>query len=115
MPIAELYSGTEAAIGTTEWSCTTDTAGPDVDTNDGVFQAFFDVSDMVLGDVLQIRIYEKARSTDTQYIAYETILRDVQTEKIFVTPALILLHGWDFTVKALAGTIAVNWSIRQVS
>jgi hypothetical protein len=114
MAITELYSGTEA-VSTTEWSCTTDTAGPDADTTDGVFQAFFDVSDMVAGDILQIRVYEKARSADTQYVIYEAILRDVQSEKIFVTPSLILMHGWDFTLDALAGTITVNWSIRQVA
>ena len=41
---------------------TTDTSGPDVDTTDGVFQIFLDLSDMVAGDELQIRIYEKVRS-----------------------------------------------------
>jgi hypothetical protein len=114
MPIAALYEGTEA-VGATEHSCTTDTAGPAADTTDGVFQGFFDVSDMVAGDVLQIRVYEKVRAGDTQYIVYEAILRDVQTEKVFVTPSLILLHGWDFTLDALAGTITVLWSIRQVA
>jgi hypothetical protein len=114
MPIAELYNGTEA-VGATEHSCTTDTSGPDADTTDGVFQAFFDVSDMVAGDVLQVRVYEKVRSADTQRIVYEAILRDVQAEPIFVTPALLLMHGWDFTLDALSGTITVNWSTRQVA
>ena len=113
MAISELYAGTEA-VGATEHSCTTDTAGPDADTNDGVFQGFFDVSDMVAGDILQIRVYEKVQSTDTQRICYEACLRDVQAEPIFVTPALVLLHGWDFTLDALAGTITVTWSIRRV-
>jgi hypothetical protein len=114
MAIAELYSGTEA-VSTTEHSMTTDTAGPDADTTDGVFQAFLDVSDMVAADILQIRCYEKVRSGDTQRVVYEAILRDVQAEPIFVTPALVLMHGWDFTLDALAGTITVNWSIRQVA
>jgi hypothetical protein len=114
MAITELYSGTEA-VSTTEWSCTTDTAGPDVDTADGVFQVFLDVSDMINTDILQIRIYEKVRSTDTQRIVYEAILRDAQAEPIWVSPSLILMHGWDVTLDALAGTITVNWSIRQVT
>jgi hypothetical protein len=114
MAISELYSGTEA-VSTTEHSCTTDTAGPDVDTTDGVFQAFFDVSDMVAGDQLQIRVYEKVRSGDTQRVVYEAILTGVQATPIFVTPSLILLHGWDITLDALAGTITVNWSIRSVA
>lgn len=114
MALAELYSGTHA-IDTTEWSLTTDTSGPDADTNDGVFQAFLDVSDMVAGDQLQVRIYEKVRSGDTQRVVYEAILTGAQAQPIWVSPSLVLLHGWDITCDALAGTITVNWSIRQVS
>lgn len=114
MAITELYSGTEA-VGTTEHSCTTDTAGPDADTTDGVFQVFLDVSDMIAGDQLQIRIYEKVRSGDTQRIVYQAIITGAQSEPIWVSPSLILLHGWDVTLDALAGTITVNWSIRQVA
>jgi len=114
MAIAELYSGTEA-VGATEHSCTTDTSGPDADTTDGVFQVFLDVSDMVAGDQLQVRIYEKVRSGDTQRVVYEAILTGAQAQPIWVSPSLVLLHGWDVTLDALAGTITVNWSIRQVS
>lgn len=114
MAITELYSGTEA-VGATEWSLTTDTAGPDADTTDGVFQAFLDVSDMVAGDELQIRVYEKCRSGDTQRIVYQASLVGVQANPIFVTPSLILMHGWDITCDAIAGTITVLWSIRQVA
>jgi len=114
MPIAELYSGTEA-VGATEWSCTTDTSGPDVDTTDGVFQVFLDLSDMIAGDQLQIRVYEKVRSSSTQRIVYQAILTGAQPEPVWVSPSLILMHGWDVTLKALAGTITVDWSIRQVA
>ena len=114
MAISELYSGTEA-VGATEWSITTDTAGPDADTTDGVFQIFLDVSDMVAGDELQIRIYEKVRSADTQRVVWQATLAGVQAQPIFATPSLILLHGWDCTLDAIAGTITVNWSVRQVA
>lgn len=114
MAIAELYNGTEA-VGATEHSITTDTAGPDVDTTDGVFQIWLDVSDMIAGDQLQIRIYEKVRSADTQRICYESILTGAQGQPIWVSPSLILMHGWDCTLDALAGTITVNWSVRQVA
>jgi hypothetical protein len=114
MAIVELYAGTEA-VSTTEHSCTTDTAGPDADTTDGVFQVFIDVSDMIAGDQLQIRIYEKVQSTDTQRVVYQSILTGAQSEPIWVSPSLILMHGWDVTLDALAGTITVNWSIRQVA
>jgi hypothetical protein len=39
MAISEAFSGSET-VSTTEWSLTTDTAGPDVDTTDGIYQAF---------------------------------------------------------------------------
>lgn len=114
MAIVELYTGTEA-ISTTEWSLTTDTAGPDADTTDGIYQVFLDVSDMVAGDELQIRIYEKVRSGDTQRIVYQSTLVGVQAGPIWVSPSLILLHGWDVTLDAISGTITVNWSIRQIA
>lgn len=114
MAIAELYSGTKA-VDTTEWSLTTDTAGPDADTTDGVFQAFLDLNDMIAGDQLQIRVYEKCRSGDTQRVVYEAILTGAQAQPMWVSPSLILLHGWDITADALAGTITVLWSIRQVA
>lgn len=115
MAIAQLYSGTKS-VDSTEWSGTTDTSGPDADTTDGVFQVFLDLSDMIAGDQLQIRIYEKCRSGDTQRIVYESILTGAQAQPIFVTPSLILLHGWDVTFKTLAGTsITVLWSVRQVA
>jgi hypothetical protein len=114
MAISELYSGTEA-VSTTEHSLTTDTAGPDADTTDGVFQVFIDTFDMVAGDQLQIRVYEKVRAADTQRVVYEAILTGAQPTPIWVSPSLILMHGWDVTLDALAGTITVNWSIRSVT
>jgi hypothetical protein len=114
MAISELYSGTEN-VSTTEHSLTTDTAGPDADTTDGVFQVFIDTFDMVAGDQLQIRVYEKVRAADTQRVVYEAILTGAQPTPIWVSPSLILMHGWDVTLDALAGTITVNWSIRSVT
>lgn len=116
MPIAEAFSGTEA-VSTTEWSLTTDTSydTADAQTGDGVYQVFLDVSDMIAGDELQIRIYEKCRAGDTQRIVYQANLVGAQSEPIWVSPSLILMHGWDVTLDAIAGTITVLWSIRQVS
>ena len=116
MAIAELISGTEA-VSTTEWSLATDTSydTADAQTTDGVFQVWLDVSDMIAGDQLQIRIYEKCRSGDTQRVAYEAILTGAQAQPLWVSPSLVLMHGWDATLDALAGTITVLWSIRQVA
>lgn len=116
MAIAELITGTEA-IATTEWSLATDTSydTADAQTTDGVFQVWLDLSDMIAGDQLQIRVYEKVRAGDTQRICYQAILTGAQSEPIWVSPSLILLHGWDVSLDALAGTITVLWSIRQLT
>lgn len=116
MAISEAITGTEA-ISTTEHSLATDTSYDtgDAQTDDGVYQAFLDVSDMIAGDQLQIRIYEKVRSGDTQRIVYQAILSGAQSEPIWVSPSLVLMHGWDITCDALVGTITVNWSIRKVA
>lgn len=116
MAITELITGTEA-VSTTEWSLATDTSydTADAQTTDGVFQVWLDLSDMIAGDQLQIRIYEKVRSGDTQRVAHEAILSGAQSQPIWVSPSLVMLHGWDVTCDALAGTITVLWSIRQVA
>jgi hypothetical protein len=114
MAISEVYAVTET-VGTTEHSFTTDTAGPDSDTTDGVFQGFFDVSTLAAGDQFQFRVYEKVNSGGTQRIVYEAILTGAQAQPIFVTPSLILLHGWDMTWDKLAGTDrSIVGSIRSV-
>ena len=122
MAIAEFTTGTKS-VDTNEWSMAdTSTANGETYatatplTTDGIFQLWLDLNDMVAGDVLQIRVYEKCRSGDTQRIAAEWILRDAQSSPIWVSPTLILLHGWDMTADCIAGTnITVNWSIRQVA
>lgn len=114
MPFTET-TGTEA-VGATEHSLATDTSYDtgDAQTTEGVLQAFLDVSDMIAGDQLQIRIYEKVRSGDTQRVVYQAILTGAQADPIWVSPALTVKHGWDVTADALAGTITVNWSLRLI-
>jgi len=112
MAIAEAFSGTEA-VSTTEHSMTTDTAGPDSDNTDGVYQLWLDLSDMVTADELQIRIYNTALAT--QRIIYQSNLVGVQAFPIWVSPTFVLTTGWDMTLDAIAGTITVTWSIRQVT
>jgi hypothetical protein len=121
MAISEL-AGSEtltAASPITRHSLATDTSYDtgDAQTDDGVVQAFIDVADMVAGDQLSIRVLEKVRGGspgDLQQIVYEAILTGAQAQPVFVTPALTLMHGWDVTASALAGTIKINWSIRRI-
>lgn len=114
MAVTQVISGTEA-ISTTEWSLATDTSydTADAQTTAGLYQLVLDLSDMIAGDQLQIRLYEKVRSGDTQRIVEQWVLTGAQSKPIWISPAVMLIHGWDWTLDALAGTITVNWSIRS--
>lgn len=115
MAITELYAVSET-VTSTEWSLTTDTAGPDADTTDGVFQCFIDTGALLAGDQFEVKCYEKVQSGGTQRLIDSWILDGAQAKPCFVTPSLILMHGWDFTIKKLAGTDrAITASIRQVA
>jgi hypothetical protein len=116
MAITVAFSGSEA-VSTTEHSMTTDTAGPDTETSDGVFQLFLDLADLTTGDELQVRIYEKVLTGSTQRIVYQqNISGELGTfEANWVFPALVLMHGWDMTLDAISGTITVLWTIKKVA
>lgn len=114
MAITELYTGTEA-VTNTEWSTVNDSSTiADVST-DGVFQLFLDLSDMVAGDQLRIRVYERVRGADSQRVVYEAWAVGTQSLPIWVSPSLVLMNGWDFTLYGASGTMTVTWSIRQVA
>lgn len=111
----EAYTGTET-VGTTEWSITTDTAGPNVDANVGIYQAFIDLSALQAYDVYQFKCYEKARTGDTQRVVFSAYFEGVQADPIAVTPTLILGVGWDMTLKKLSGTDrAIAWRISKIT
>jgi len=111
----ELYTGTEI-VGTAEWSMTTDTAGPDADTTPGTYQPYIDFVNMAADDVFEVRVYEKARSADTQRLLQAWTLTGAQSSPLWTTTATFtLLHGWDFTLKKISGTDrTITWSIRDV-
>jgi hypothetical protein len=112
----ELYTGTQdLAAADGEWSLTTDTAGPDADTTDGLIQAVIDLADLADGEEIQVRAYEKARSGDTQRKVWEVVYSDGLSTPLIYTPPMILMHGWDFTIDTVTGTVTVNWSIRSLA
>jgi hypothetical protein len=115
MAISEAYTGS-ATISTTEWSLTTNTAGPDVDTNDGIYQFFVDLNALAAGDVFECRMYEKATSAGTQRLVYSCRFAGAQGAPVWASPSFILLHGWDVTLRKIIGTDrSLAWSIRKVA
>lgn len=115
MAISEAYTGT-ASISTTEYSLTNNSTSIATQTTDGIYQLFLDVDAMVAGDEYEIRILEKCRTGDTQREVYKSTLGGDQGSALFVTPALVLVNGWDMTVKRTAGADrTILWSIRSVA
>lgn len=116
MAITEMKTGNKSLAGNTEWSLTADAGGPTANTTDGVFQVYIDLSGMTAGEYLRIKIYEKVTSANTQREVLETTVVGVQSEPMWVSPSLILLHGWDITANSIiGGTIPIDWSIRQIA
>lgn len=116
MAITAAYESS-ASIGTTEYSCPAATTSgvPTSQTTDGIYQGFLDFAAMAAGDQYEVKVYEKVTSGGTQRTLLTSVLTGAQSGP-YVLPSLILMHGWDITVKKLAGTDrTIYWSIRKVA
>lgn len=115
MAINEAYTNSET-VGTTEHSLPNDSTTLTPITADGVYQVFIDLANLAAGDEYEIKLYEKATSGGTQRVVEVWSIIGAQAKPLWVSPSLILLHGWDVTLKKIAGTDrSISWSIRQVA
>jgi hypothetical protein len=117
MAITEHAAGTRTAGTPPEASFTAlGTAG---DATDGVFQFYIDVSNLANGatsDQIEIQVLEKVLSSGTARVVFESMLVGAQDEPVWVSPALILMHGWTIQIKQTAGTARTfDWSQRKVA
>lgn len=111
----QAYTGT-ATISTTEESLVTGTAGPNVATAAGIYQAFIDLNALAGSDVFQFKCYEKTRTGDTQRVVFSALFQGAQTDPIAVSPTIILGVGWDMTIVKVSGTDrAINWRISSLT
>jgi len=111
MAISEHATGSQTATIGTEHTLNPTTP----ETTDGIYQLWIDTLAMAKADETEIRIKEKARTGDTQRLVFLATLTDTQSE-MFVTPTLILMNGWDMTLKQTAGVgRAYPWSVRKVA
>lgn len=115
MAISEAFSGS-ASISTTEYDLPSASTTVSAQTTDGIYQVYLDLSALTSTEEYRLRIYEKTRSASTQRVVEEVILSGVQSEPVYVTPALLLMHGWTVTLKKNQGTDrTIEWSIRSVA
>lgn len=116
MAISEAYANTGTSISTTEYSLTNASTTIAEQTDDGVYQALVDLSNMASGDTYVIRLKEKVYGAATQRTVQSWTLSGAQSDPIWVSPCAILLHGWDFTAQRTAGTDrSIAWSVRKVA
>lgn len=114
MAISEAYAGSQTATINTEHVLNTSTP----ETTDGIYQFLVDCANMAAGDILELRLKEKCGAATTQRVAMKATLSGDQNtdDELWVSPSLILMHGWDFTLKQTAGTgRAFPFSIRKVA
>jgi hypothetical protein len=74
-------------------------------TTPGAYQLYVDgvAAGMAKGDVFEVRIYEKPLSGSSIRTVFVARMNGAQTE-VFVTPPLMLLNGWNMTLKKISGT-----------
>lgn len=81
---------------------TLNASGPE--TTDGLFSCKLDVNALddngsTLFDRVWLRMYEKVQNgSGTQRLIWQACRRGRQVDKIFESPAFILLHGWDWKI-----------------
>ncbi len=108
MAVSEHASGTQSAAVSTEHDLVA------TDTTDGVFQFCVDLAAMAGGDVVELRVKEKCLSAGTQRTVWTAVYSNDVTNDLSVSPPLILMHGWAFTLKQTAGTgRSFPWSARK--
>jgi hypothetical protein len=114
MPITARYEDTGTTIGSTEYSLCADSNGVSAQTDDGCYEAWIDFNAITYGaDEFEIKVYEKVRSGGTQRVVLGPI--SVFKPEVVRLPSLLLIHGYDYTVKKLQGTDrSITWSIRRV-
>jgi len=114
MAIAEAYAGS-ASIGTTPYSLPNDSTTLTPITVDGVYQVFLDFSAMTFTEEYNIEVLEKVISAGSQLNIFTATVSGTAAPS-WVSPSLILLHGWDVRVTKVTGTDrTISWSIRQVA
>ena len=93
----------------------------DIGTNplltDATYQLYVDLNEMVAGDVLLVRFYEKVTGTgETQRSALLGTLVGVQANELFISIPVLNIHGGKFTLEQTDGSARdYKWSIRAIT
>lgn len=116
MAISEAFQSS-ATITTTEYFCaaasTTQGSGQ---ATDGVHQLFVELNNLAAGDIYRVRAWDAVSSGGTARVIFEENIAGPVGTPLYVTPSLIQMHKWDFSLTKIAGTDrSIAWSIRKLS
>lgn len=108
------YASTGTSIGTIT-SMVTNTAGPDSETTDGMWQPFIGVpAAATAADIFEVNYYETIDAT--QYIVWTGTFRGQAAAFAWVGPSMLLGVGWDMTLTKVAGTDrTLEWHINKAA
>lgn len=113
MAVTEAYTMSAVTVGSTELSVVSGTTTLQNVSTAGAYQLVLDAANMAKGDEFIVRVYEKTLSGGTKRRVAQWSLLGAQTE-LFISPAMMLLNGWDFTIQKSVGTDrAFTASIRK--
>lgn len=116
MAISEAWAGSFTS-STTELSLISGTSTLQADGTDGIYQVFLDLNALTGGDTFEFRVYEKVQSSSTKRVVMIATFSNAQgaDSANWVSPSLILINGFDFTLKRTAGADrTIEYSVRKV-
>lgn len=120
MAITALYEGSNDVTSATI-SLVLNSAGSTAVPTDGVFQILLDLSATTVSNSYELSLWEKVTTGGTQRKFATFSFQGPQGIPIWISPAVVLMHGWDVTLantQASASNSAfrrVDWCIRQIS
>ena len=108
------FASTGTSIGTIT-SMVTNTAGPDSETTDGLFQPFVLIPAAATpADIFEINYYETVNAT--QLIVWTGTVRGQGAVFGWAGPAMMLGVGWDMTIAKASGTDrTLLWHINKAA
>ncbi len=85
-------------------------------TTAGAYLRYLNVSNLALGDTLEVRVYTEVLSGDTPAIVMLRTLQNAVIEPIVFTPIYPIVNEIKFSLNQTAGTgRAFKWNIVQVA
>ena len=116
MAIAESFQSSATMTTVEYWLAAASTTQGAGQSTDAMVQLFLEVNNLANGDEYRVRAWDAISSAGTVRVIMEWTISHAQSEPLWATPALILLHKWDFSVTKLAGTDrSIAWSIRTAT